>query len=326
MIIFIFFIFISGAGTVLQSLYSLIEKILSYNGFDSHRADEYIIADREDSNAAICLQMTFDMAALNQFLAKFSDFTGKKILVVMGGLPEEVAYDIDPDVIIWDKNSLEDEIKRVKLEDSMNKKNCSILDEITATDFPPLISEEEIDEVEKVSLCDIILKLNYTENEVDEDYPACILKSIHLVPYFVFRCMIKSDDLQSAKSMNIAVNSVSMRAEAWGDVDVVYSLEIEHSKMQPAITVSDAEQITLQEIIESNSSVREYIFENKSITLKERRKIAPKEDEIKIEYLNTYYVPVWHIKNEGSEIYVNGYNKKIIDFYKSPIDRSPVHT
>ena len=96
--------------------------------------------------------------------------------------------------------------------------------------------------------------------------------------------------------------------------------------MQPSITVCDGEQIALQEIIEANSSVREYIFENKSTTLKERRKIAPKEDEIEIEYQNTYYVPVWYIKNEGNEIYVNGYNKKIVDFCKSPIDRSPVHT
>ena len=126
--------------------------------------------------------------------------------------------------------------------------------------------------------------------------------------------------------MNIAVNAVSMRPEAWGNVDVVYSLEVEHSKMQPAITVSDGEQIALQEIIESNSSVREYIFEDKGTTLKEGRKIAPKENEIEIEYQNTYYVPIWYIKNEGNEIYVNGHNKKIVDFCKSPIDRSPVHT
>lgn len=312
-------------GKALQSLYSLIEKILSYNGFDSYRSDEYIIANREGSEAALCLQMTFDMASLNKFVSKFNSFRGKKILVVMNGLPEEIAYDIDPDVIIWDKNSLEDEIKRAKIEDSLNEKNCSILDEITATDFPPLISEEVIDEVEKVSLCDIILKLNYAEKDVDNDYPDCTLKSIRLVPYYVFKYSIKSEDFQS-KSMNIAVNAVSMRPEAWGNVDVVYSLEVEHSKMQPAITVSDGEQIALQEIIESNSSVREYIFEDKSTTLKERRKIAPKENEIEIEYQNTYYVPIWYIKNEGNEIYVNGHNKKIVDFCKSPIDRSPVHT
>lgn len=312
-------------GKALQSLYSLIEKILSYNGFDSYRSDEYIIANREGSEAALCLQMTFDMASLNKFVSKFNSFKGKKILVVMNGLPEEIAYDIDPDVIIWDKNSLEDEIKRAKIEDSLNEKNCSILDEITATDFPPLISEEVIDEVEKVSLCDIILKLNYAEKDVDNDYPDCTLKSIRLVPYYIFKYAIKSEDFQS-KSMNIAVNAVSMRPEAWGNVDVVYSLEVEHSKMQPAITVSDGEQIALQEIIESNSSVREYIFEDKSTTLKERRKIAPKENEIEIEYQNTYYVPIWYIKNEGNEIYVNGHNKKIVDFCKSPIDRSPVHT
>ena len=312
-------------GKALQSLYSLIEKILSYNGFDSYRSDEYIIANREGSEAALCLQMTFDVASLNKFVSKFNGFKGKKILVVMNGLPEEIAYDIDPDVIIWDKNSLEDEIKRAKIEDSLNEKNCSILDEITATDFPPLISEEVIDEVEKVSLCDIILKLNYAEKDVDNDYPDCTLKSIRLVPYYVFKYAIKSEDFQS-KSMNIAVNAVSMRPEVWGNVDVVYSLEVEHSKMQPAITVSDGEQIALQEIIESNSSVRAYIFEDKSTTLKERRKIAPKENEIEIEYQNTYYVPIWYIKNEGNEIYVNGHNKKIVDFCKSPIDRSPVHT
>lgn len=317
--------YILAHGKALQSLYSLIEKILSYNGFDSYRSDEYIIANREGSEAALCLQTTFDMASLNRFVSKFSSFKGKKILVVMNGVSEEAAYDIDPDVIIWDKNSLEDEIKRAKLEDSLNEKNCSILDEITATDFPPLISEEVIDEVEKVSLGDIILKLNYTEKDVDEDYPGCTLKSIRLVPYYIFKYAINSDEFQS-KSMNIAVNAVSMRPEAWKKMDVVYSLEIEHSKMQPAITVSDGEQIALQEIIEANSSVREYIFENKSTTLKERRKIAPKEDEIEIEYQNTYYVPVWYIKNEGNEIYVNGYNKKIVDFCKSPIDRSPVHT
>ena len=309
-------------GIILSSLTALLEEILHDNGYDTTRQGEYILAQKDEVKAAVCPQVIFNLPAFKRFLAEFKEFSGKKILVALEGLSEETAYEVDAEIIIWDQESLENELKRLRVEALVGGSHSSIVDELTATDFPPLVSAALLDDVENASLGDLILRINVTEKELAAEYPHCTAKALQLVPYYVFNYTLKTST-PAAKNI-LAVNAISLSPEKWEELDVIYTLEKEHTKLQPAIKVEDAEEIALAAVIEAHSCIKEYIYEDRQTTLTERRKIVPQKEEIELEYLNLYYVPMWYLKNAADEICLNAHNLKIADFCRSPVDRSAV--
>lgn len=299
----------------MQTLYSLIEEILQQNGFSCSRKDTYILAEKADAEAVVCPQISFDSEGFERFLQEFEDFRGRKILAVMDRLSEEDVCEIDSEIIIWDKESLEREITRSKMDSAINEESISIVDEIESTDFPPLVSP---DMPEDASVGEFIMKVNVSEKEIEKEYPQSASRTLHLVPYHAFCYSIRSAEAELNQDKKIiSVNSITGNTEEWQELDFVYSLEIPHIKVRLDIDAEKAEKIAIEKIAASNSRTKEYIVEDSQTTLTERRKISPKKEEIVIEYCHLCHVPIWHIINGNDEICINAHDRKISDIHKS---------
>jgi hypothetical protein len=309
----------------MTSLAHLVTEILQARDFEVYPRDGYMLARREGREVVFFLMPTPDRAAADAFVARFKSGPAKKVIATLSPVPPAFLGSLDRSVTLWDRAALEHEIGRTRIERVVGDKDHGLVDELLADDFPRMVSPELLEDIQDPSVGERIVRPVVGSEDIRELSRKTVSGfryRLELVPHYVFGyiCPLYMDgEKVGVEKGSLSVNGLTHKVESWNDrTEVVYALETTHKTLEPAIGAEGARKQARKELVRVNSYERETVREENHVTITEKRKIAPREDEIALEDRGVFYIPIWCVEGVHGIMIVNAGTGKIVseDYYR----------
>ncbi len=309
----------------MTSLKAVVTEILSSREFQVMERDGFLLAKKGDVEVIICLIGAGEENILPAFLDRYRTFTGKKVVVSLVPLPEIPPEKLDPGLIIWDREAVVHEIGRTRIEHLLGDRDHGLVDELLATDYPRMVSAAELSQLEEAEVGERIIRPTIDVHDVKEIGMRTVggfRHRLELVPYYVYdySCRIVLDGVEVAiERGRLSVNALTKKVEEWNaKSDVVFALEQGHRRLEPLVEPDTAAGLVRTEILRLHTSEREMVSHEDSATITERKKVAPKLEDIELVDQGIYYLPIWCVEGVHGVLIINAGTGKIVseDYYK----------
>jgi hypothetical protein len=262
---------------------------------------------------------------VDAFLTRFKDFPGKKIIATLEIIPPSFVEKLDRSVVLWDREALEHEIGRTRIEKVMGDRDRGLVDELVADDYPKMVSPELLEDIPEPSVGERIIRPIIGAEDVKElsrQTVAGFRHRLELVPHYVYGyiCpLYMGDEKVSVERGLLSINGLTHKVESWSEkTDVVYGLEVAYKRLEPSISEEEAKRLARRELLRVNSYDKENVREENHVTITEKKRVAPKEDEIVLEGRGTFYIPIWCVEGVHGIMIINAGTGKIVseDYYR----------
>ena len=309
----------------MTSLKSIVAEILSSRDFQVTEREGFLLAKKGEVEVILCLIGAGEESVLPAFLDRFKTFTGKKVIVSLVPLPEVTPEQLDPGLIIWDRDAVVQEIGRIRIEHLVGDHDHGLVDELLATDYPRMVSAEELSHLQEAEVGEKIVRPTIDVHDVKEIGMRTVggfRHRLELVPYYVYdySCKIVLDGSEVAVERGrLSVNALTKKVEEWNvKADVVFALEQGHRRLDSVVEPEDAEGLIRTEVLRRHTSEREIVSDEGSVTVTERRKVAPRPEHIELVSQGIYYLPIWCVEGVHGVLIINAGTGKIVseDYYK----------
>lgn len=283
-------------------LEEIVGKIFKARDFEiSKVSDEYFLAMRGDIKiAVICKESNIPItdSQVKTFLESVDDTVDRRIFVTDNRFKDNV-YEISEteEILFWDKEKLEKEIGKAVL----------------LKDFDFFIKPKEIVE-EKVPLETFdgeILKPNITREKaekISKKFIHPISFELNLVPYYIYdyQCefLIAENSIEKTAG-TIGINGITKYGELWFNYDFIQNLEIQHKKINPLYTLDQYSKFARTQIIELNTRSIETTRDSDSVIIVEKKKLKPKQENIKTQPRGMLYLPVWVVGGHNGKAVID---------------------
>lgn len=298
---------------------TVVCEILQSRDFRVSEKDGYLHASKGNSEVVFCVLESLDDEAVEDFMTRYRDHPGKRVLAVLEPVPSSMLEAMDRSVVVWDREVLEHEIGRTRIEKVVGDKDHGMVDELVADDFPRMVSPEALDSVGEAAVGERIVRpvLGVEDvREISERAVEAFNYRLELVPHFVYSyvCPLYSGGRKvSVERGTLSVNGLTGKVEKWNErTDVVYALENVHRRLEPSILAQEAEDLAKKELVRVHSFQRERVHEDESITITERTTVSPREKEIALEDRGTYYIPIWCVEGAHGIMIINAGTGEIV--------------
>ena len=296
-------------------LQAVIVEILRARGFEVAERDGDLLARKGKSEAVFYVTRRAEQGSVDDFLARHSDFAGRKVLVSVEPLSPSVLDDLERTVMVWDRQDMERELDLMGGEADGH----GPVDELLATDFPRLISADDMDALHDRSMGHRIIRPAVTADEAVDmarNTTAGFRQELRLMPYHVFGYVCPlylGDEKVGVESGTLSVNGRTQRVEPWPDVsDVVYSLSEEHERLDAVISEDGAAKVARRELVRIYTVDRDHVVQEEHVTLTEKRRIAPLEGRIELEHLGMFFVPLWYVEGAYGVVVVDASTGRVV--------------
>jgi len=307
------------------SLQDFVTEILMSRDFAVGEREGYLLARKGEVEVIFCLIGAGEERSVLAFLDKYRRFKGKKVIVTLVALPEIPPDKLDPNLIVWDREALAHEVGKVHLERLMGDKERGLVDDLLADDYPKMVSLDELSSLKDAEVGERIVRPTIDVQDVKEIGMRTVggfRHRLELVPYFVFdySCVLFSGEKALREETGrLAVNALTSKVEAWSSrMELVYALEQGHRRLEPAIDLEAARSLAQQQVIKVHTQEQEVVMDQSHVTVVEKRKVSPHHDQIVLQPLGVFYLPVWCVEGVHGVMIVNAGTGKIIseDYYK----------
>lgn len=340
----------------MSSLSTLLNRVFRSYGYEILRDAEhnrYILAKKDNIILAVGY-LTSETVPTRKDIRNFirttiNDGAHKSVFVSVEELDDDIRQMLrKQNVEVWERDKVEREIGRALLgglsescaepgeglmsfmdmprsEPADITERHEIMIPFTLGESPSKISGEKSSETE------IETGLTIMEPRISREEATVLTKKIvrsyrfdlQLVPYYIFdfSCEVieGTDRKKKLNKGTLGINSLSNTVEEWPDrFNTVTTLEQEYTKLEPAFTLEEAQQLIAEAVIAINTREVETIEDKGSAIIIEKKKITPKEDVMEISSRGTVYMPVWCVEGSNGLITVDATSGKIIkeDIYK----------
>ncbi len=312
-------------GALVASIKFYVSEVLQSRGFVITEQELFLLAKKGDVEVAICLIGAGEEKLLPAFLDRFKRFTGKKLVVSVVPVPEIQPERLDGNLIIWDREALAQEIGRTHLERIVGETDHGLVDELVADDYPQMMTQADMRKLEGAEVGERIIRPTIDSRDVKEIGMRTVggfRQKLELVPYYVFdfSCPIYSGiDIVGEEKGRLGVNALTKRVEPWNELmEVVYSLEQDHRKAKPTFDEQTAIDLAKKEVMRMHSVEREVVRDEGHVTITEKKKVAPRADDVHLESKGIFYLPIWCVEGIHGVMIINAGTGKIVseDFYR----------
>ena len=309
----------------MTSLRDIISEILQSRDFRTSDLDGFLLAKRKDVEVVFLLLAKKDTGALTAFQERFKDFKGKRVIATLIPLPEPSISKLDERTIIWDREAIEHEIGRVHIENIVGEKDHGLVDEFGADDYPKMVTPEDLDKATDQDFGEKIVKPIVDVNDVKQIAAQTVAGFRHrleLVPHYVFRYkapLYIDDNRLGVETGLLAVNGLTHKVDSWPtNLEIVFSLEVTHKRLEPLIDTDEAKNLVMQEIMKRHTFERDIVKEENHVTMTEKKRVSPKSDSVELEDMGIFYLPIWCIEGVKGVMILNASTGKIIseDYYR----------
>jgi hypothetical protein len=312
-------------GALVTSLKAVITEILSSREFQVTERDGYLLAKKGDVEVILCLIGAGEEKTLPAFLDRFRSFTGRKVVASLLPLPEIPPEKLDPGLIIWDREAVVHEIGRTRIEHLVGDHDYGLVDELLATDYPHMVSAAELSQLQEAEVGEKIIRPTIDVHDVKEIGMRTVggfRHRLELVPYYVYdySCKIVLEGSEVAVERGrLSINALTKKVEAWNDkAEVVFAIEQGHRRLEPVVELDVASNLVRAEVVRLHTSERELVIDEGHVTVTERKKVAPRTEDIELVSLGVYYLPIWCVEGVHGVLIINAGTGKIVseDYYK----------
>jgi len=309
----------------LTSLTGVITEILKARDFVASERDGYLVGTKGENEVVFCLISQEDDKSIKAFLDQFKDFKGRKVIATLKGLPDSSAEALDAGVFVWDREAIEREIGRTRIEKIVGERDHGLVDELLADDYPKMVSPEELEKVQTAEVGERIVKPTININDVREISRQTVggfRYRLELVPYYVYNysCELYVEDRKlGSESGQLSVNALTKKVEKWNDkVEIVYSLEQSYRRLEPMLDAEEAKGLVKDEVVRMYSYEREIIKDSGQVTVVEKKRVSPRAEDVNLEGQGIFYSPIWCVEGIHGVMIVNAGTGKIIseDYYR----------
>ncbi len=313
------------SGAFLTSLTAVITEILEARGFAVTVRDGYLIGKKGESEVAFCLISQEGEGSVKDFIEEFKDFKGRKVIATLRGLPDSCSQTIDAGVFIWDRETIEREIGRTRIEKIVGEHDHGLVDELLADDYPKVVSAEELENVQTADVGERIVKPTITMSDVREMSRQTVggfRYRLELVPFYVYAysCDLYVEEKRiGSENGHLSVNALTKKVEKWDDkAEVVFALDQTCRRLEPMLDAEEAGGIVRDVVVRLYSYEREVIRDSGQVTVVEKKKVSPHAEDIRLEEKGIFYSPIWCVEGIHGVMIVNAGTGKIIseDYYR----------
>ncbi len=310
----------------MTSLKRVVSEILFSRGFESYEEGDHLFGRRGDTDVVFCLLPNYHEEKARRFLEDFEDFQGSRIIATLDSISELRRTISEPRIFIWDREAIEHEIGRARIERILGEEGHGLLDEFAADDYPPIVSQEELEMMDVADVGEMIVRPMIDIDDVKEISSQTVggfRHRLELVPHYVFeyRCSLRmSEEERVSKVGLLAVNALTRKVEPWkDDFETVFAIELNHRRMEPMIEIEDARNAVREEVIQLHTYERELIRDDGRATVTERKLLSPSPDDVGLVSQGIIYLPVWCVEGVHGVMIINAGTGKIIseDYYRS---------
>ena len=313
------------SGALLTSLINVITEILKARDFEVIEREGHLIAKKGDHEVVFCLVSKEDDKLVRSFMERFKDSNARKVIATLCDLPDSVGMSLDSRVFVWDREAIEREIGRTRIEKIVGEKDHGLVDELLADDYPKMVSAEELENVQTAMVGERIIKPTIDIKDVSEISRQTVggfRYRLELVPYYAYSysCDLYLEDRKlGCENGSLSVNALTKKVERWNDkFEIVYALDQNYRRLEPMLDADEAKGLVRDEVVRLYSYEREVITDNGQVTLVEKKKVSPRAEDVNIEGLGIFYAPIWCVEGIHGVMIVDAGTGKIIseDYYR----------
>jgi hypothetical protein len=292
----------SALDKTMSSLRAVIEDILLSRDFETFEREGVLIGRKGSVEVFILLLRQPDERRLRQFLEKTKGQSGRRVVATLAPLDERSRKEISEEVMVWTREDIEHELGRVHLERLLGHRDQSLVDEFEADDYPRTVPPSELESASS-DLGEKIVKPHLdleTVKKIAAQRVGGFRYRLELVPHYVHRytCSLFIDEHRlGSKGGIVAIDALSGRSTDWQEgVELTGSLNQSHQRLEPNLDPEEAHALAVEEVMRRHTSEQDFVRESGPAVVTERKTVSPKRDQIMLEDLGLYYLPLWCIE------------------------------
>jgi hypothetical protein len=309
----------------LTSLRAVISEILQSRDFQVSDRDGFLAGKRKEVEVVFLLMVDRDDKAFSDFMERFKEFKGKRVIATLLPLPDTLLSKVDERTFVWDRQAIEHEIGRVHIEKIVGERDHGLMDEFGEDDYPKMVTAEDLEKAADQDFGEKIVKPIVDVEDVKQIAAQTVAGFRHrleLVPHYVFSYkapLYIDENKLGIETGLLAVNGLTHKVDSWpADLDIVFSLEVTHKRLEPLIDTEEARNLVMQEVVKRHTFERDIVKEENHVTMTEKKTVSPKSDSIELTDMGIFYLPIWCIEGVKGVMILNASTGKIIseDYYR----------
>jgi len=304
----------------MTTLNAVLKEILESRGFLVDQAGPFVRGRRENVELRFFPYARHSPAAMEELIKVTPTIKGKVVLAALVPLAESTLAALPPEVVVWDREAVEHEVGRTRIEKLVGEEDHGLIDDLYADDVPMLeedasaVGEEERIIPMRMSLQDVV--------ELSSKTVGGFSHRLELVPHYVFSYQVPlyvGEGKIGGREGTVAVNALNKDVQSWDQVpETVASLDQGHKRLEPILEEEEASALVRSTVEREHTYERDMVRENGQVTMTERVTVHPRLDLGSVRPLGIYYVPIWCVEGTKGVMVLNASTGKVLseDYFR----------
>lgn len=304
----------------MTTLNAVLKEILESRGFLVDQAGPFVRGRRESVELHFFPYARHSPAAMEELIKVTPTIKGKVVLAALVPLAESTLAALPPEVVVWDREAVEHEVGRTRIEKLVGEEDHGLIDDLYADDVPMLeedasaVGEEERIIPMRMSLQDVV--------ELSSKTVGGFSHRLELVPHYLFSYQVPlyvGEGKIGGREGTVAVNALNKDVQSWDQApETVTSLDQGHKRLEPILEEEEASALVRSTVEREHTYERDMVRENGQVTMTERVTVHPRLDLGSVRPLGIYYVPIWCVEGTKGVMVLNASTGKVLseDYFR----------
>ncbi|MDD1771301.1 MAG: hypothetical protein LUQ09_00080 [Methanomassiliicoccales archaeon] len=293
----------------------VLKEILESRNFLVDQNGPFLRGRRDDIELNFFSYPRHSPAAMEEFMRIAPNCHGKVVLAALVPLAESISNSMPGGVVVWDREAIEHEIGRTRIEALVGEEDHGLIDDLFADDFP-IMTQGDIQELtEEERIAPLRMSLNDVV-ELSARTVAGFSHRLELVPHFLFSYnapLYVGEGKIGNKEGIMAVNAMTKAAEFWDEVpETVPRFEQEHKRLEPTLEQEEAISLVRSAVEKEHTYDRDTVRESGQVTMTEKVLVHPRLDNDSVRSLGIFHIPIWCIEGTKGVMVINASTGKVL--------------
>ena len=305
----------------MTTLSTVLKDILESRKFLVDQSGPFIHGRKEGVELHFFPYARHSPAALEEFQKAVPGLNGKVVLAALVPLAESTLANIPSDVVIWDREAIEHEVGRTRIETMVGEEDHGLIDDLYADDFPPVMKAENMEEDQEERIAPMQIGLQAVV-ELSAKTVSGFSHRLELIPHFLFSYnapLYVGEGRIGSKEGILAVNALTNAVEPWEEIPAtVTKLEQGYKRLEPVLDEEEASALVRVAVEKEHTHERDMVKENGQVTMTERVVVHPRLDQGSVKRMGMIYVPIWCVEGTKGVMIINASTGKVLseDYFR----------
>jgi hypothetical protein len=267
-----------------------------------------VIVGRKDGLTVEVLCCESTLCPLVEFLDRQTP--ARKVVATLVELPLEMTVELEGRAVLWTRGMIEHEIGRVHIQKIIGEREPGLLDELETSGSLERHVEEPKEHLVRPFMTAADVK------EIGANTVGGFRYRLELVPHHLFRyeAAVRVDEVDcGVVKGQLAINALTGLMVDWPvECETVERLDEAHRVLEPSVDREEAKTAARRNVVLMHTTERDVVREVQGAVITERKKVMPKEADVRLEDLGLFFLPVWLVEGLRGVLIINAATGKIV--------------